>query len=169
MTAAFQVRRCEVPHDPLLSDSPWDYADCFDAVLTEPDDHTPLEWLNAAIGDGASLPGFVPEVHRRVLRFRLDADDGRSPTGLRGWRVLTASDDVVQLEADGPLMRANIIARRQTPTRKTLSTYLFYRQPRAAGVIWLFIRPLHQRVAMHLMNRAASRLTTDSVAAVARH
>ena len=162
-TAPIEVRRRDAAPDPLLDGARWDYADAFEATLSSPDDHTPADWMRAAIGSGNPAAGLVPAVHRHVLRFRLDATEAAGLSGLRGWRVLTATDDVIQLEADGSLMRANLIARRLSPTRTRLSTYLFYRQPAAAAFVWLFIRPMHQAVAAGLMRRAASRIA-DSVA-----
>jgi hypothetical protein len=69
---------------------------------------------------------------------------------------------VLQLEAAGPVARGVIVARRDSPTRATLTTFLFYRHP-AARLMWPFIRPVHQRVAAYLLHRAAATFTSTPV------
>jgi hypothetical protein len=94
----------------------------------------------------------VAFVHTRVAGFR---DSGADGIGMPGWQIVAMEDDVVMLEASGSLLRAVIVARRNSPTRSTFTTFLFYRRKGAAWM-WWFVRPLHQRVARYLLENGAA-------------
>lgn len=148
----FTVRECRVAPEPLVAGPAYDYADSFELLLAQPDHHLAPEWMRVVIGEASpAVMSLVAFVHTRIAGFR--GTSGRG-VGMPGWTVARQDDDVVMLEASGSLLRAVIVARRASATRLTFTTFLFYRRPSAARV-WLFIRPLHQRVARYLLANAA--------------
>lgn len=159
-TKAFRVAEIEVPPEPLLRGADYDYADCFEVVLEHPDAHSAEEWVRTALDRApGSLAALIRLVHRHVIRFRLGPafDDEH----IIGWRVVHSSQDLLQMQASGPLVRAMIIARRKTPTNATLTTFVFYRRPATAKLMFVAIRPVHKRAAFDLMSRAAKAFTTE--------
>jgi hypothetical protein len=157
----FRVDQIAVAPEPLLDSSVHDEADSFEVRLDQPDIHSAEEWVRTALEDApAGLRLLIRRVHRDVIRFRLgpqsDADH------ILGWQIVTSSPDVLQLEAAGPVARGVIVARRQSSTRATLTTFVFYRNS-SARLMWPFIRPVHQRVARYLLHRAAATFTAPAV------
>jgi hypothetical protein len=102
-------------------------------------------------------------VHAHVIRFELSA----GPDAILGWRVALSEPDVLHLRTAGPLLRADIVARRTSPTTAALATFLQYEHA-AAPVLWRVIGPLHRTIAPYLLRRAAASLTEASSTAVRR-
>jgi hypothetical protein len=153
MPDGFVVRECDVAAEALIGGTAYDYADSFELLLAEPDQHVASEWMEVVLGDASpALMALVAFVHTKVAGFRGGRADG---VGMPGWQVVHMDDDVVMLEASGSLLRAVIVARRVSSMRLTFTTFLFYRSPRA-GRMWWFVRPLHQRVARYLLANAAA-------------
>jgi hypothetical protein len=154
---SFRVRQIDPIAEPALRGEPWDYADSFDVLFDEPDDHPAEEWLRAAIEQaGEPMRRLIRLVHRGIVRFDFDED---AANGFIGWRQIVAEQDVAAIEADGSLLRAVLVARRHSPTRCTGSTYLFFHKPTASRLMWLVVRPIHVRVERHLLAGAARVLT----------
>ncbi|MDT7572585.1 MAG: hypothetical protein QOE05_2759 [Actinomycetota bacterium] len=153
----YAVRRRAVPDESSLRG--YDYADCFEAALQQPDAHSALTWARTAL-EGARPPvrWLIKAVHRHVLRFELGPADENH---VLGWRVAEVDRDAVRLETGGPLGRAVLIARRTSPTTAIASTYLFFHR-RRARVLWAVVGPLHRTLAPYLLRQAAKTLTHES-------
>jgi hypothetical protein len=144
----YRTRRVDVPREPLLAER--DYADAFELQHDGPDQHTAEEWVRQGLeGSPAPMRGLIRFVHAHLLRFDLSDEPG----SVLGWRVLLSEPDVVHLQAQGGLARADIVARR-TPTTAGVATSLSYRHA-AAPVLWWAIGPLHRAIAPYLLRRAA--------------
>ena len=96
--------------------------------------------------------------HRHVLR--LEPAPGSSPNHLLGWEILTAEHDSITLQATGPLLGGLLVARRVPPSTAVLETFVSYRRPVLARIIWTAVAPIHRAVAPFLLRRAA---TTSAV------
>jgi hypothetical protein len=149
----FEVRPRAVPDEPELRGH--DYADSFEVVLAEPDEHTAETWARTALEQSNPLlRRLVGVVHGGILRFDLGPDDEQH---VLGWRIVSSEPDALQLVAGGPLGRGVIVARRTSPTASAASTYVFFTR-RRSRLIWAVVGPLHRRVAPYLLGRAAHTL-----------
>src|SRR4051794_35730798 len=158
MADAYRVERVAVRPEPLVSQR-YDYADAFELRLGNPDPHTAEQWLRTGLeGSGALVRGLIRFVHGRVARFALS----REPGNVLGWHMISSAEDVVHLRTEGPLLRAEIVARRLAPSAVGFTTFLFYKH-RATPFLWAVIGPLHRRIAPYLLARAASILTGEAV------
>ena len=158
MADAYRVGRVAVAAEPLVPPD-HDYADAFELRLDQPDTHTAEEWVRAGLdGSGSAVRATIRFVHARVARFALRED------GILGWEVVASTPDVLHLRTEGPLLRAEIVARRTSPTTATASTFLHYKH-RVTPLLWRGIGPVHRRVAPLLLRRAAARFAADEVAA----
>jgi hypothetical protein len=156
---SFRIRQLDPIPEPTLPCPRWDYADTFEVLLDQPDDHPADQWLRTALEQaGGPVRRLIPYVHRSVVRFNLDLDD---PDDLLGWHQIESGHDFAAIEADGSLLRAVVAARRHTPTRCTGSTYLFFHKPAAARLMWMFVRPLHLHLERRLLAGAARALTQN--------
>jgi hypothetical protein len=157
----FRIHQIAVAPEPLLGDSAYDEADSFEVRLDHSDTHTAEEWVRTALEEAPpALRLLIRRVHRDVIRFRLGPQSDAAH--VLGWQIVTSSPEVLQLEADGPIARGVIVARRHSPTRATLATFVSYRHP-SARLMWPFIRPVHQRVARYLLHRSAATFTAAPV------
>lgn len=138
--------------DPLVAaDGPYGYADRFLIALHAPDLRSAETWARTALEEApARMRVLIRVAHRVVLRF--DLDDGLGTVA--GWRVVTSAPDVVELRADGPLVRGVLIGRRPTDMETSLQTYLLFHRPWVRW-LWAVVQPVHRRVAVHLLRRAA--------------
>lgn len=158
---SYRVNRVAPIEEPTFDGAQWQYADGFEILLDEPDEHVAEQWLRAAVGQlRGPLRALVPAVHRAVVRLDLDPAD---PDDLLGWHQTVAEPDVAAIEADGSLVRAVLVARRHSPTRLTGSTYLFFHKARPAQLMWLFVRPIHVQVERQLLAGAARTLTRGPI------
>ena len=141
--------------EPLIGTARYDYADAFEIRVREPDGRTAEEFTRFALEQAARpVRWTVLLAHRHLLRLRLGPRS--SPHHIIGWKIVTSEPDVLQLEAESPLLgRGVIVARRPEPTRAVVTTYVFFARP-AARAIWLVTGPVHRRVARHLLERAAA-------------
>ena len=81
---SFRIRRIDLITEPALDGVRWDYADTFEVLLDQPDDHPAEQWLRAALEQSSGpVRHLIPLVHRNIVRFNLDLDD---PDNLLGWR-----------------------------------------------------------------------------------
>lgn len=161
MADRYRVRRVAVAPEPLVDRAGLDYADAFELRLDAPDDHSAEQWMRAALEQShPAVRRLIRLVHGRIARFSLSTD----PDSLLGWRTLSSTPDALHVMTSGPMLRAEIVARRTSATTATVTTFLFYER-RSTGVLWLVIGPLHRRVAPYLLRRAAARLTAVDPAA----
>jgi hypothetical protein len=150
MADGYRTRRVAVPPEPLVGAH--DYADAFALLLDRPDAHTAEEWVRQGLeGSPAPVRWLIRFVHAHVIRFELD--DG--PDAVLGWRIVRSEPEVIHLQAQGPMARADIVARRTSPTSAGFSTFLSHRHS-SAPALWRVIGPLHRAIAPYLLRRAAS-------------
>ncbi|GAA4606227.1 hypothetical protein BJY16_005720 [Actinoplanes octamycinicus] len=130
--------------DPVALAKAGDYADAFEARLAEPDQRTPEEWVRDGLADSP------PAVKRivRLLGFR--PGDGQ-PGQISGLRIVESTAEVVRLETSLRLLRVVMVGRRLDPTRRTLTTVLFFHRPVLARLVWRLIAPRHRRTAMRIV------------------
>jgi hypothetical protein len=132
----------------------YDYADAFEIEIAASDARTAEEFAREALENSpAALRRFIVLAHRFVLGLRLAPLEASGH--VLGWRVVESTPDVARLEADSPLARAALVGRRIEPTRMRLTTFLSYRQPVVARMIWTAVGPAHRRIAPFLLERAA--------------
>jgi hypothetical protein len=145
-----------VAEEPLIGSDRYDYADAFEIRVREPDARSAEEFTRWALEQAPwSVRWTIRIVQRHLLRLRLGPLS--SPDHLLGWKILTSQPDVLHLEAVSPLLgRGAIVARRVDPTCAVVTTYLFYRRPAPARVLWKIAGPLHRRVVPYLLERAAA-------------
>ena len=133
----------------------FDYADAFEIRLPSGDERTAEEWMRCGLED-APLPlrWTILVAHRFVLRF--DLAPLSAPGNIMGWRIVTSVPDLTHLQAISPLLRGDLVARRDDPGRVTLSTYLSFNRPGTARLVWMVVGPLHRRIAPYLLERSAA-------------
>ena len=131
-----------------------DYADAFEVSVDEPDMRTAEEVFRAGLEGAPSwLRTVVLVAHRHVLRLELAPLS--APNHILGWEVLTAEADIIRLRATGPLLHATLAARRSAPSGAVLETFVTYRRPVLARIIWTAVAPIHRAIAPYLLKRAA--------------
>ena len=132
----------------------FDYADSFEIRLPGPDHRPPEEWMRRGLEEAPRpLRWTILAAHRFVLRFHLAP---RSATDhVLGWRVVTSTPELVHLQASGPLMVGDLVGRRDSPEQMELSTYLSFKRPLPARLIWSAVGVLHRRIAPYLLRRAS--------------
>lgn len=157
-----QARRAEVErHDPIVGDRHVDYADAFEIELADPDSRTAEEFARAALeGSPPALRDLIWFVHRYVIGFALAPRS--SADHVLGWTIRTAEPDIVVLEAESRLARARLVGRRLDSTRRSITTYLFYRRPLRARALWSLIGPIHRWAAPYLLEQVARRTPTKT-------
>lgn len=63
------------------------------------------------------------------------------------FRVVESGPEVIRLETSLPLMRVVMVGRRVEPTRRVLTTVLYFNRPVLARLAWAFIGIGHRRTA----------------------
>src|ERR1700738_1190433 len=112
----------------LLDDVRPDYADAFEIAVPDGDTRTAEQAFRDALGATPGAFGsLVLWAHRHVLLFRLGPF--AAPGYAFGWKILHAEQDVLALQADGPLMRGIMMLRRIDRTA-VLTTYLWFHRHR---------------------------------------
>lgn len=135
---AKQVRRVE-PIDPLGGGH--DYADAFEVELPGPDPHPPETWVRA----GLDATGGV--VKRIVRLVGISDPPAESADSVGPFRIVESGPDVIHLETTLPLMRVVMVGRGVEPARRVLTTFLYFRRPVLARVVWAFVGLGHRRTA----------------------
>ncbi len=154
-TVGRRARAHAVPvREPVPGGGRYDYADAFEIRLPAPDGRTAEEWIRSGLERAPSLVRrLVVWVHRHVLGFPLDLRP--SPETVLGWKIRSSEPAAIVLTAESGLLRGVLVGRRGDPTRVEVTTFLFYRRPRLARLIWAVVGPLHRAVAPLLLTRAA--------------
>lgn len=148
------ARRRAVPAEDLLLTKPPDYADAYEIRRCEQDPRPAEEWVRRGLEQGPwVLRRIVLIAQRRLLGLQVGSRS--SPGHVLGWRIETSTPAVVRLEASSPLMRGVIIGRKVHPAGFVLTTLLFYQRPGPARAVWAVVAPVHRRVALYLLRRAA--------------
>jgi hypothetical protein len=138
----------------------FDYADAFEIRLPTPDERTAEEWMRSALDEAPGpVHGTIRVAHRFVLGFHLEPRS--APGNLMGWPVVSSVPDLIHLRATSPLMRGDLVVRRDGPMGTTLVTYLSFNRPRAGRLIWMAVGPVHRRIAPYLLERAAAGKATS--------
>lgn len=153
---ATRARRVDnVESDPLVSDRPHDYADCFEIHFDEPDERSAEAFARSALEEAPrTLRWIMRSVQRHLLRFEL-ASPG-SPEHVEGWKIVHVEPERIQLEALSPLGRAVVVGQRSSPTSAVMTTYNFYKRPALGRALWALAAPMHRRIARYLLERAAA-------------
>ena len=133
----------------------YDYADAFQVHLEPGDRRTAEQFARCGLEQSPRLVrATIRGAQRRVLGLRLGP--AAAPGHVLGWPVVRSEPDVVQLETRSPVLgRAVIVGQRAAEGTARISTYLFYRRPRLARLLWAAVGPLHRRIAPYLLRRAA--------------
>jgi hypothetical protein len=133
----------------------YDYADAFEARLSEADIRTAEQVVRAGL-DGAPLwlRMMVAIAHRHVLRLELAA--AGTPNHVAGWEIVDSEGDRITLRASGSLIDGQIVARRPTPSTAVLETFVKYRRPVLARLVWTAVAPVHRAVAPTLLRNAVN-------------
>ena len=155
MTDRPRVRRTSPADEPLGAALRYDYADAFEVTLPEGDRRSAEQILRAGLqGAPSALRSTILVVHRHVLRFQLGPVT--SSDHVLGWQITMSEPDVARLETSGPLTDAALVARRIGERTARLTTFVVFRRPTLARLVFPFVAPVHRRVAAYLMQRAAS-------------
>jgi len=149
-----EVRRVEVT-DPIATARPCDYADAFEVRLPEPDQCPPEMWVRAGL---EATPGWVKRV---VGLLGLRRAPQSSADRLAGFQVVESSPEVVHLERSVSLLRVVMVGRRVEPTRRTLTTVLYFKRPMLARLVWALVGLGHRRIAPHVITAKVS--TSDRI------
>jgi hypothetical protein len=149
-----------VAEEPLIGSDRYDYSDAFEIRVREPDARSAEQFVRCAL-EHAPWPvrSTVWIAQRNLLRLRLGPRS--SPDHLLGWKILTSEPEVIHLEAVSPLLRGVLVGRRVDPTCVVITTYVFYTRPALARVVWKIAGPLHRRIAVYLLEHAASAAAVD--------
>jgi len=158
-TSELAVRRV-APSPQSPTGDRFDYADSFEIRLPGPDHRRPEEWMRRGLEEAPRpLRWTILAAHRFVLRFHLAPLSATDH--VLGWRVVTSTPEQVHLQASGPLMVGDLVGRRDSPEQMELSTYLSFKRPLSARLIWSGVGVLHRRIAPYLLERAAARRGTS--------
>ncbi|GFG48712.1 DUF2867 domain-containing protein [Mycolicibacterium agri] len=133
----------------------WDYADAFAVSIDETDTRSAKE---VVLAGAAGVPWWmqlaVGLTHRFVLW--LDLSNRSDPQHVLGWDVIAADHDRIQLRAAGPLVDGMLVGRRIPPSTAVLETFVAYRRPVLARMVWTAVAPVHRIVVPQLLRRAAT-------------
>lgn len=157
-----RARRVDVPDEPLVGMRRHDYADAFQIQVPDPDPRAAEQFARDCI-EQAPWPAraAVLVAWKYVLRFRL----GPRPSAdhVFGAQIVTSQPDVVELAMPSPLLDGVIVGRKVDGVGWVVATYLSYRRPRTARVVWTVLSPLHRWLARYLMEHAASHPSTSAI------
>ncbi|QVQ54506.1 hypothetical protein J4H86_13055 [Spiractinospora alimapuensis] len=132
--------------DPIAMCRSYDYVDAFEVHLPVQDATPPKEWVLRG------LDGVPPFVARAASLLGI----GDSPDDeLGGWTLVESSADVVHLSQALPLLRVNLVGRRVSPYRRSMTTIVDYDRP-AARLIWAVIGIVHRRAARRVITTAVA-------------
>lgn len=138
----------------LISEMRVDYADAFEVRLPHPDHRSAEAWLRCGLEEAPRPVRVVIHVaHRYVLGFRLVP--ATEPNQVLGWHIAEAQPDRIHVTASSPTMGAELVVLRPDQHRATITTLLTYKRPGRARVVWKLVGPLHRRIALWLLKRAA--------------
>jgi hypothetical protein len=151
-----------VQRKPGIATGDFDYADAFEVQLGDGDTRTAEQLFRAALGAAPEwMLAVVLAVHRHVLRLNLGP--ASSPKHIFGWEIQTTEKDTIRLRAEGSLIGGALVAKRIPPSSAVLETYVDFRRPALARIIWTAIVPVHRAVARYLLLRLSARDETTAI------
>lgn len=148
---ARQVRRVGVT-DRGATGRRYDYADAFEVRLPEPDPYPPETWVRAGLD---ATPGIVDRI---VGLLGFSEAPASSAEHVSGFRIVESGPEVVHLETSLPLMHVVLVGRRVEPTRRRLTTILYYERPVLARLIFAIVGIGHRLAVRQVI---ASKVATD--------
>jgi hypothetical protein len=148
---ARQVRRVGVT-DRVATGRRYDYADAFEVRLPEPDPYPPETWVRAGLD---ATPGIVDRIAGLMGFSEAPASSAEHASG---FRIVESGPEVVHLETSLPLMHVVLVGRRVEPTRRRLTTILYYERPVLARLIFAIVGIGHRLAVRQVI---ASKVATD--------
>jgi hypothetical protein len=148
---ARQVRRVGVT-DRVATGRRYDYADAFEVRLPEPDPYPPETWFRAGLD---ATPGIVDRI---VGLLGFSEAPASSAEHVSGFRIVESGPEVVHLETSLPLIHVVLVGRRVEPTRRRLTTILYYERPVLARLIFAIVGIGHRLAVRRVI---ASNVATD--------
>jgi hypothetical protein len=148
---ARQVRRVGVT-DRVATGRRYDYADAFEVRLPEPDPYPPETWVRAGLD---ATPGIVDRI---VGLLGFSEAPASSAEHVSGFRIVESGPEVVHLETSLPLIHVVLVGRRVEPTRRRLTTILYYERPVLARLIFAIVGIGHRLAVRRVI---ASNVATD--------
>jgi hypothetical protein len=148
---ARQVRRVGVT-DRVATGRRYDYADAFEVRLPEPDPYPPETWVRAGLD---ATPGIVGRI---VGLLGFSEAPASAAEHVSGFRIVESGPEVVHLETSLPLIHVVLVGRRVEPTRRRLTTILYYERPVLARLIFAIVGIGHRLAVRRVI---ASNVATD--------
>lgn len=142
------VRQVEV--DDQLAGGDYDYADAYEVRLPEPDPETPETWVRAGMNDSPAVVEWIAD------RLGLGGQTSTSTDQIDGGRVVECNADMVRIEWSLPLMRVVVVGRKIGPSGRRLTSFLYYKRPVLARVVWAVVGIGHRRLARRLITSKIS-------------
>jgi hypothetical protein len=133
----------------------YDYADAFELRVREPDERSAEQWARCAFEQAPRAARWTVLIAWRTL-LRVRMGPRSSPNHIFGCKILASQPDVIHLNVSSRLLRGVIVARRVEPTRMMVTTFVVYRRPAPARVVWTIAAPIHRRLARSLMEHACT-------------
>jgi hypothetical protein len=144
-----QVRQVEVT-DQLATGGDYDYADAYEVRLPEPDLVTPESWVRSGMDDAPAVVEWIAD------RLGLGDETSTSDDEIDGGRVVESNADVVHIEWSLPLMRVVVVGRKIGPSDRRLTSFLYYKRPVLARLVWAVVGIGHRRMARRLITSTIS-------------
>ncbi|WP_133794481.1 hypothetical protein [Actinokineospora alba] len=86
-------------------------------------------------------------VVKRIVGMLGIHDTPASEEQVGPFRIVESGPDVIHLETTLPLMRVVMVGRGVEPRRRVLTTFLYFRRPLLARIVWVFVGLGHRRTA----------------------
>jgi hypothetical protein len=135
-----------------------DYADVFEIEQAATDQRSAEQWARDGFG---KLPLHTQRAGMRAHRYLLGFALGpfSSPQHLFGWQVVRSQPTLFHLTAAGPRMQADMVWRLYEGHLR-MTTFVHYRQPIRAALIWLVAGRIHRKAVPNLLRAAAKAAAT---------
>lgn len=140
------MQRVEVTERPRRGND-FDYADAFAVDLPQAELQPAERWVRAGMEDSPALVEWVAT----VLGLGNRPDPG-SPEIAHG-TVIESTPDLVEIEWSLPLMDVVVIGRCPKPASRSLSSFLYFRRPVLARLVWSVVGIGHRQMARGLITR----------------
>jgi len=141
---ALRVRQVEVTDRPTAGGR-FDYADCFEVELPQPESQQPQTWVRAGMNDSPAVVEWIAD------RLGFGSESAQSPSESEDGQVIASTPDLVEIEWSLPLMRVVVIGRRIGPSGRRISSFLYFKRPFLARVVWTVVGIGHRRMARRLL------------------
>jgi hypothetical protein len=129
------------------------YAGAFEVTASGADGRSPEQWVRDVFeGAPRAFRRFVVVGWRYVVGLRLGP--WPSPDHVLGWRIVSATSEMIILEVRSAMVTARKTLRVEG-SRVTMTTFVRYERP-LARAIWAAIAPVHHQTEPYLLGHAAS-------------